>query len=577
MQKTSPETQFAEKQSAEIQSAPKRIKCDVAVIGSGIGGLSYALAVAEANPSLTLSIITKKEQRESSTNYAQGGIASVMSPLDSFESHLSDTLKTGGGLCDPEVVERVVRHGPKSIKRLTAIGVRFTHVSRETSANPETNLDLALEGGHSANRVVHADDLTGREIERALLTGCRNSPNIHLHENHIASDVLTANDGEETCANGVVTFDATSGEFVIFDARIVMLATGGVGQVYQYTTNPMIATGDGIAMAYRAGAAVANLEFVQFHPTAFYEEAERSLLISEAVRGHGGKLRTIDGRAFMSDYDTRGDLAPRDIVARAIDSELKKSGDSHVMLDLSSISREEIIKRFPNIYQGCLDRGVDITKEAIPVVPSAHYLCGGVRATLEGVTSVKGLMVCGESAHTGMHGANRLASNSLLEAVVMAEFSAEWTTRNIKDFRPLEAVRAPEYTGAVERDTANIILAHERKSLKLLMSDYLGIVRSLDRLSLARDRLMDINRVIGREFAHLPDVYAALELRNLALVALLMTEMALERHESRGLHYLTDYPETNDLKWKQDSVFEPNSPQVSEHLGEIEKIIGYLE
>jgi L-aspartate oxidase len=552
---------------------PKRIKCDVAVIGSGIGGLSYALAVSEAKPSIAVAIITKKEQRESSTNYAQGGIASVMSPLDSFESHLSDTLKTGGGLCDAEVVEKVVRRGPQAIKRLTAIGVRFTHADSADSSG--ASLDLALEGGHSANRVVHADDLTGREIERALLTACRNAPNIHLYENHIAADVLTAHDGEEVCACGVVTFDASSEQYVVFDARIVMLATGGVGQVYQYTTNPMIATGDGIAMAYRAGAAVANLEFVQFHPTAFYEEAERSLLISEAVRGHGGKLKTISGHAFMKDYDMRGDLAPRDIVARAIDSELNKSGDSYVILDITSISPEEIVKRFPNIHRGCLARGVDITREPIPVVPSAHYLCGGVRASLEGVTSIKGLMVCGESAHTGMHGANRLASNSLLEAVVMAEFSAEWTSLNIKDFSTLEAVSAPEYTGAVERDTENIILAHERRSLKLLMSDYLGIVRSLDRLSLARDRLLDINLVIGREFAHLPDVYAALELRNLALVALLMTEMALERHESRGLHYLTDYPETNDLRWKRDSVFEPLSDDVSGRLAEIEEIIGY--
>ncbi len=562
---------------------PERIECDVVVIGSGIGGLSYSLAVAEGNPQLSVAIVTKKEQRESNTNYAQGGIATVMSPLDSFESHLADTIKTGAGLCHPEVVEKVVRRGPQAIKRLTEIGVCFTQLSSgstsesasEKDSSDKQEFDLALEGGHSAKRVIHADDLTGREIERALLTACRNAPNMRLYENRIASDVLTARSGNGICATGVVTFDSTTERYVIFDARIVMLATGGVGQVYQYTTNPSIATGDGIAMAFRAGAAVANLEFVQFHPTAFYEEAERSLLISEAVRGHGGILRTIKGHAFMQDYDSRADLAPRDIVARAIDSELKKSGESHVLLDISSISTEDIHSRFPNIYQGCLDRGVDITKEAIPVVPSAHYLCGGIRASLEGVTNVKGLLVCGESAHTGMHGANRLASNSLLEAVVMAEFSAEWTVANIEKFSPTFGVAAPEYTRIVNRDTENIILAHERKGLKQLMSDYLGIVRSLDRLSLARERLLNINALIGREFAHLPDVYAALELRNVALVALLMTEMALQRHESRGLHYLADYPEANDSRWKHDSIIEPKSDSVSGLLREIGEISGY--
>ncbi len=568
-------TKEDEKLSGSQSSKPVRNECDVVVIGSGIGGLSYALAVAESNQSLSVRIITKKDRRESNTNYAQGGIATVMSPLDSFDSHLADTLKTGAGLCNARVVEEIVRHGPQAIKRLTEIGVRFTHVAAEKESNSGTTLDLALEGGHSAKRVVHADDLTGREIERALLAACRDAKNIQLYENHIASDVLTVRDGADTCATGVVTYDANAQRFVILDSRIIMLATGGVGQIYQYTTNPLIATGDGIAMAYRAGAAVANLEFVQFHPTAFYEEAERSLLISEAVRGHGGRLKTIDGRAFMQDYDERGDLAPRDIVARAIDSELKQSGESHVLLDLSSISKEDITGRFPNIYQGCLDRGVDITSEPIPVVPSAHYLCGGVRATLEGVTGVKGLLVCGESAQTGMHGANRLASNSLLEAVVMAEFAAAWTTKNIERFGATPGVAAPEYTRTVNRDTESVLLAHERKSLKLLMSDYLGIVRSLERLSLARDRLVDINTVIGREFAHLPDVYAALELRNLALVALLMTEMALGRHESRGLHYLTDYPATNDERWKHDSVIDPKSAALSGLLREMGEIIGY--
>ena len=523
---------------------------DIIVVGSGIGGLSYALSVAESSDSLSVAVITKKEDRESSTNYAQGGIASVLSPLDSFESHIADTLEAGAGLCRREVVERVVRSGPGAIERLRQIGVEFT---RDSSGN----FDLALEGGHSARRVAHAADLTGHEIERALVARCHARSNIAILENHIAADVLTVSDSGKSQAVALVVYDAGSESFKTINSRLIMLATGGLGQVYAHTTNPMIATGDGVAMAFRAGCAVANLEFVQFHPTAFFEDAERSLLISEAVRGHGAKLLNLDGRAFMAEYDKRAELAPRDIVARAIDSELKKSGATHALLDLSSIDSATIKKRFPNIYQGCLKRGVDITREPIPVVPSAHYLCGGVCATLEGQTDVRGLLVCGETAHTGMHGANRLASNSLLEAVVMAELSAAWTIEHIAELKPGAAPPPPLYTRTGRRDAENILQEHDRKSLKSLMSDYLGIVRSLERLELAKERVSAINTAVEREFPYLPDVYGALELRNLSLVSLLMIEMALRRHESRGLHYLLDYPRRDDVNWQKDSIIEP--------------------
>lgn len=542
----------------------KQIDCDILIIGSGIAGLSYAVAVAEGAPKRQICIITKKEQRESNTNYAQGGIASVMSPLDSFEDHLADTLRSGAGLCDESIVRQVVEAGPKAIKRLTDIGVAFTSSPEESSG-----FDLALEGGHSARRVVHSADLTGKEIERALLARCRDSANIEMYENHIAAEIYLRDfaTGQRVC--GALVFDATENEFISFKAPLVLLATGGVGQIYSHTTNPLIATGDGIAIAFRAGCSVANLEFVQFHPTAFYEDAERSLLISEAVRGHGGKLKTRAGHYFMQDYDERADLAPRDIVARAIDNELKKSGDQFVYLDVSTISTTDLKERFPNIYQGCLKRGVDITREPIPVVPSAHYLCGGVSATLEGLTDLPGLLVCGESAHTGMHGANRLASNSLLEAVVMAQSAADWTLRSLDEFTlPVGFVlpEPPSYTTARRKSGTGVIVSHERLALKNLMSDYLGIVRSLERLELARERVRVIHSAVEREFASFSDVYSAIELRNMAQVALLMIDMALSRHESRGLHYLLDYPERNDAEYQRDSVIKSENQLIQTQL-----------
>lgn len=544
---------------------------DIVVIGSGIGGLSYALAVAEGDSSLSVAIVTKKQVWESNTNYAQGGIASVMSPLDSFEDHLNDTLISGAGLCDRKVVRRVVSAGPAAIARLSEIGVRFTEsatdYSRESSRDSSADYDLAREGGHSAKRVVHADDLTGREVERALLAGCRSLNNVTMFQNHIAADVLIDKTSSERRVVGALVYDAATEEYVVFCGRLVLLATGGVGQVYEHTTNPLIATGDGIAIAYRAGCTVANLEFVQFHPTAFYEKAERSLLITEAVRGEGGRLRTISGHEFMSDYDERGDLAPRDIVARAIDREMKKSGDDYVLLDVSHIPEKVIRQRFPNIVQKLKERGIDFPRQAIPVVPSAHYLCGGVRSALTGETDLRGLLVCGESAHTGMHGANRLASNSLLEAVVMAEMSAEWTLQHIAEFMPQTAPEVPAYASRDRSSRELIALVHERRSLKSLMSDYLGIVRSLERLQLASERAQAVHDSVTREFANMSDVYAALELRNLALVAMLMIQMASRRHESRGLHYLLDFPEKDDNNWMCDSILQKEPDETSVEAG----------
>ncbi|MCP4704793.1 MAG: L-aspartate oxidase, partial [candidate division Zixibacteria bacterium] len=388
-------------------------KYDFIVVGSGIAGLYFAQKVANQIPGCKVAVITKKGETESNTNYAQGGIATVMSNVDSFNSHIEDTLKSGAGLCKKKVVEEIVKNGPRVIHKLVEIGVRFT--------KEQGKFDLGREGGHSTKRVVHAGDLTGREIERALLSACRKNKNVDIFRNTIALDLITYNHRGRWRCGGAYTFSRRKRVFRSFYAPVTMLATGGVGQVYYNTTNPDIATGDGIAMAYRAGARIANLEFIQFHPTALYDPDGKAFLISEAVRGEGAILVNSDGKRFMKNYHPQKELAARDIVARAIDSELNKSGENCVYLDISHKRVSFIKKRFPNIYKECLNRGIDITKEPIPVVPSAHYNCGGIVSDLYGQTDIEGMYVCGESAFTGMHGANRLASNSLLEAVVMSD------------------------------------------------------------------------------------------------------------------------------------------------------------
>lgn len=518
---------------------------DFMIIGSGIAGLSYALHVAEYG---TVVVITKKQATESSTNYAQGGIATVVSSEDSFAAHLKDTLVAGAGLVHKSVAEKIIKTGPSCIKELRDIGVRFT-------SNKNHGLSLGREGGHSYNRVVHAEDLTGREIERALLEACRQHKNISIFANYIAVDLIAYKSRNKIYCGGAYVFNPQNQIRLAVQSAVTLLATGGVGQVYRYTTNPPIATGDGIAMAFRAGAPVANLEFVQFHPTTLSLPGRRTFLISEAVRGEGAILRTADGVAFMEKYHPQKDLAPRDIVARAIDSELKRSGEETAFLDLRHISADHIKKRFPNIYINCLEAGIDITRELIPVVPAAHYMCGGVVTDVNGRTKIERLYVCGETGCTGMHGANRLASNSLLEAVAISRFAAE---HSIKTFTGGKRPKPPSITfphrGAPDRTFEQVLVSHDRREIKDLMWDHVGIVRSTYRLDEAAERIALIHNSVDRFFFTHHLSYASVELRNMATVACLIIESASRRKESRGLHYNVDFPDTDDEHWQRDTV-----------------------
>ncbi len=525
---------------------------DFIVVGSGIAGLFFAQKVASLMPQGKVAVITKKSESDSSTNYAQGGIASVMAPGDSFDSHIADTLTAGAGLCHRKVVEKIIRTGPETIRKLGEIGVRFT--------KEKGRFDLGREGGHSTNRVVHAADLTGREIERALLTSCRRKKNIDIFRDTICLDLITyESEGRRRCG-GAYAFSQPKRDFDSFYSPVTMLATGGAGQVYFNTTNPSIATGDGIVMAYRAGARVGNLEFIQFHPTALYSPGRKTFLISEAVRGEGGILINSAGRKFMKKYHPLKELAPRDIVARAIDSELKEHGEECVYLDISHLPRTSIKKRFPHIYKECLRRGIDITKDPIPVVPSAHYMCGGVVSDLFGRTDIEGMYVCGETAFTGMHGANRLASNSLLEAVVMADLAADAAI----DFRTghtfPEIPPAEQWLhSAVRRMKEKIIMSYDKLFLRRLMSDFVGIVRSEDRLKMAHYRVTMLLKSIDSYYMSQPASYAIVELRNMAQVANLIIHSAARRKESRGLHYVVDYPKVDDLHWKRDTILKPST------------------
>jgi len=527
---------------------------DFLIIGSGIAGLSYALKVADIGPT---AVITKKQATESSTNYAQGGIASVISPLDSFDAHLADTLTAGAGLCHQDVVETIIKAGPVCIKELMDIGVSFTYNKNGKE------LSLGREGGHTYNRVVHASDLTGREIERALLDACQEHRNISLFSDHIAVDLLTYEKEGKIYCGGAYVFNPENQDRLAVRSAITMLATGGVGQVYRHTTNPRIATADGLAMAFRAGAAVANLEFVQFHPTTLSLIGKKTFLISEAVRGEGAILRTADGNAFMEGYHPQKDLAPRDIVARAIDAELKKSGDETAFLDLRHISADHIKSRFPNIYINCLEAGIDITRDLIPVVPAAHYMCGGVMADVKGRTGIERLYVCGETACTGMHGANRLASNSLLEAVATASFAAEESISVFKYKTPPEPLKIVfPHPGLENRPRERVILTHNRRELKRLMWDCVGIVRSTYLLSEAAERIEVIRDSVDRYFFSHALSYPSIELRNMVTAACLIIESALKRKESRGLHYNIDYPDLDDQHWKKDTIIDRKGSRI---------------
>jgi len=525
---------------------------DYLVIGSGIAGLTFAIKASQTG---TVHVVTKKKDFESSTNYAQGGIASVLSPEDSFARHIEDTLLAGAGLCDTEAVEILVREGPNAIRELLSWGTEFTFVS---DTNGEIVLDLGKEGGHSINRIVHAADLTGKVIEQALLQKVSEIKNITLFENHTAVDLLTehqlkSDPGDNIHCYGAYILDNATGQVNIFSARVTLLASGGVGQIYPHTTNPDIATGDGIAMAYRAGAIVADMEFIQFHPTSLYTEKKSTdpvFLISEAVRGEGAILLNSRGEHIMENVHPLKDLAPRDIVARAIDRELKRLGDTHVFLDITSKSRAFLQNRFPQIFMRCLDEGIDISREPIPVVPAAHYLCGGIVSDKHGKTNIEYLYVSGESACTGVHGANRLASNSLLEGVVYSIRAFEHASRFIQETR--EKTGIPQFPPWNKEGTFDlnewILVQHNMENVKNLMWDYVGIVRSDMRLESAYKRILMLTEEIHEVYKKSTLSSRMLELRNLATVAKLIIKSALTRKDSIGLHYNSDHPGTGPEK-----------------------------
>ncbi|MGD9007927.1 MAG: L-aspartate oxidase [Desulfobacteraceae bacterium] len=533
---------------------------DVLVIGSGIAGLMFALRVAEVG---TVALVTKKEAMDSNTNLAQGGIASVFGRFDSFELHIEDTLASGDGLCNRDVVQKVVTNGPQLITELMEMGVRFS-LQQGQDESSEPVFDLGREGGHSQNRIVHAHDMTGREVERVLVEKARSHPNITLCENHMAIDLITQSTRirrgmvttthEDFCC-GAYVLERSTRRVKTFSAKITLLATGGAGKVYLYTSNPDIATGDGMAMAYRAGATVANMEFVQFHPTCLYHPDAKNFLISEAVRGEGGVLVDLNGRSFMGDYDPQKDLACRDVVARAIDTELKKSGADSVFLDISHRPADKVKERFPNIYQRCLSYGIDITKEPIPVVPAAHYICGGVVTDMHGRTDIQHLYAVGETACTGLHGANRLASNSLLEALVYADAAATQAVEELKsdNFSTLSEPPHWDDMGTTDSDEM-IMVAHTWDEIRRLMWNYVGIVRSDKRLERAQRRIEIILKEIQEYYWHFKVVPDLIELRNIAVVADLIIKCALHRKESRGLHYTLQYPKRDDKRWRKDTL-----------------------
>ena len=519
----------------------ERTRTDVLVVGSGIAGLSFALKAAAFADVL---VATKKERVESNTNYAQGGVAAVFDPGDSPDLHLSDTLVAGAGLCHLRAVEELVREGPDRIRELIAWGVRFT---RE-----EDRFALGREAGHSRRRILHAADLTGREIERALLAAVAAEPRIRVLEDHVVWSLQTAPDpmSQRSRCSGALILDVHGGRWIQVDARAVVLAAGGCAYLYQHTTNPAIATGDGIAMGYAAGAAVANLEFVQFHPTALYPAESRAQLISEAVRGEGAVLRRLDGSAFMETYHPAGSLAPRDIVARAIDAEMKTSGDPHVLLDLSEIPADRVLERFPFIRSVCLEKGIDIPSDPIPVVPAAHYQCGGLLTDWDGRTSLAGLFAAGEIACTGVHGANRLASNSLLEAVVFAHRAAKRLRRDLVELTaPVEQeIPIPELgqEGQEPTDVENRI--------RSLMWENVGIVRSDERLERAREELDHLSeRPIARDGTG-PGGFRARQIEFMRDVATLIVRSAQRRRESRGLHFTESHPYRDNERFLRDTV-----------------------
>ncbi|MBK5100100.1 MAG: L-aspartate oxidase [Desulfobacteraceae bacterium] len=533
-----------------------QIETDYLIIGSGIAGLTFALQAAKSG---TVAIVTKKEKMEGSTNYAQGGIASVFAPDDSFEFHIKDTLESGDGLCNEEVVRMVVQDGPERIRELISMGVHFSHQTQD-----KESLDLGREGGHSKRRIVHTKDLTGREVERILLDRAEENENIRIYEDYMAIDLITKSkmikrgiittETSETCW-GAYVLDVEQNRIITFLARITVLATGGAGKVYRFTSNPDIATGDGVAVGYRAGVKVANMEFVQFHPTCLYHPLAKNFLISEAVRGEGGVIIDKKGNRVMEKYHALKDLALRDTVARAIDMELKKSGDKCVYLDITHRPAAFVKDRFPNIYETCMKFQIDITKEPIPVVPAAHYMCGGLLTDNDGLTNLDNLYAIGEVACTGIHGANRLASNSLLEALVFARRAAKRSMKDLEENRNTPLPKAPQWDPGSATDSEELVVVSQNwDEIRSFMWNYVGIVRTNKRLARARTRAEIIQEEIREYYWNFIITKDLLELRNVAQVAELIITCASHRKESRGLHYNLDYPFQDNEHWRRDTV-----------------------
>lgn len=515
--------------------------CDFFIVGSGIAGLMSALYLA---PHGRVLLVTKKKLDDCNTNRAQGGIACVMEPGDSFEQHVRDTLVAGAGLCNETVVREIVSGGPARIADLERLGVCF---------NPRPDgapgYDLGREGGHSQRRILHAGDITGQRVETVLVDRVRATPSIRVCEDAMVIDLITTQFlkmPEKNRCVGAYVLDEKKGEIYAVRAPHTILATGGCGKVYLYTCNPDIATGDGIALAWRAGADIANMEFIQFHPTCLFHPQAKRFLISEAVRGEGAELTDADGRPFMKKYDPRGALAPRDVVARAIDSEMKRTGAPYCCLDIRHKGRAFLQERFPNIYGKCLSFGIDMAEDLIPIVPAAHYCCGGIRATVDGRTSLHGLSAVGETACTGLHGANRLASNSLLEALVCAYAAARRLAEAPRTLPDGLHIPDWQYGSAVASDEA-VMVAHNWMEVRTCMWDYVGIVRTNKRLERARSRIRNLRKEIREYYFDYLVTPDTLELRNLALVGELIVRSAMRRKESRGLHYTLDYPETHRI------------------------------
>jgi len=536
---------------------------DFIVIGSGLGGLLCSLKLARQGRKVAL--ITKRGIAEGATAQAQGGIAAVTTPDDSIEDHVRDTLNAGAGLCHEETVRTVVEEAPSMIRELVELGAKFT--SSKNASDETEAYDLGLEGGHSHRRILHSRDSTGREIQRALLENVHREKNISVFEHQVAIDLITGPKlglSEEDGCLGVYVLDRLSGKIRTFMASGTILATGGAGKIYLYTTNPDVASGDGLAMAYRAGARLGNLEFVQFHPTCLYHPQAKSFLISEAMRGEGGILKTADGAPFMHKYHPQKELAPRDVVAQAIDQELKKRGEDCVYLDMTHRGEAFLKSRFPAIYERCLQFGIDIARTPIPVVPAAHYFCGGVLTNEWGETSVPRLYAVGEVAYTGLHGANRLASNSLLECAVFAHRAVQ---RALEGLTPLPRTSVPDWdSGNAKGSDEQVVISQNWDEVRRLMWNYVGIVRSNKRLFRALRRIRLLQQEIQEYYWNFQVTSDLLELRNIALVAELVIRCALARKESRGLHFNIDYPLENTVFQKDTVIQGPHAPEVMEPI-----------